>query len=137
MKSRFWSPLAVLSLLVLGACNAQGPCERHYESRAEQQACMVGAEVEAEDVLRAGGASSSQSETTRACADQCGARYNDSRIPSGSDSAYFEAVAEMTRMLAACRDACRVRVKYEHDSVNRKEVPGCEMIGVGGTTRCN
>jgi len=136
MKIRNWSSAFVL--LALAACNAKGPCESHYDTPAEQQACIVGAEVEGYQVNRSRGGSMASAEIGRVCSDRCGTRYNDSRIQPSSDASYFEAVAEMTRMLAACRDACRVAVQYEIDLVNSPAAdPGClEYRGPGGSGGC-
>lgn len=128
----------VFALMLWAGCQAQGPCEKHYDTRAEQQACVVGAEVEGYDLAQRGGISLSSSELSRQCSERCGVRYNDSRIPVSSDASYFEATAEMTRMMAACRDACRVAVDYVRVARQAGSADtGCEQIrGPGGTVRC-
>ena len=128
----------VFALVLWMGCNAQGPCEKHYDTRAEQQACVVGAEVEGYDLVQRGGASLSSSELGRSCSERCGTRYNDSHIPVSDDPSYFEATAEMTRMMAACREACRVAVSYARSAAaNPYADQGCdEFRGPGGGTRC-
>lgn len=129
---------SALALVVWVGCNAQGPCEKHYDTRAEQQACVVGAEVEGFDLAHHGGTALSETPLGRACSERCGSRYNDSRIPVSDDPSYFEATAEMTRMMAACREACRVAVGYFRAAQSSASSDvGCEQVrGPGGITRC-
>jgi len=117
-------------LLVGSACNSLTECQKYFSVPSEALQCQRGADQIAEVVKGQYAVLPTQEQAETACRSQCA-----EDLGGFSGSVDGSMAAELIDLQVACVRGCVGRIYYDR-SLERSSREGCELIRVGGITRC-